>query len=43
MRVPVQNTEAFEFGAPVALPIHLNDFSSVGAPAAGERFPPSKR
>jgi hypothetical protein len=42
MSVTIQNPETFEFGAPLALPIHLNDFVSVGPVAAGERFPALK-
>jgi eukaryotic-like serine/threonine-protein kinase len=42
MSVSIQNPETFEFGAPSALPIHLNDFSSIGPPAPGERFPALK-
>jgi len=39
MLVPVQNVETFEFGAPSALPIHLNEFDALGPVAPGERFP----
>ncbi|MGC1788807.1 MAG: protein kinase [Terriglobales bacterium] len=42
MLVPVQNVATFEFGAPSALPIHLNEFSTVGPVAPGERFPALK-
>ena len=42
MEVPVQNVDTFQFGAPNELPIHLNEFSSVGAVAPGERFPALK-
>jgi Tol biopolymer transport system component len=42
MVVPVQNPETFEFGAPVALPIHANEFAALGPPAPGERFPALK-
>ncbi len=42
MVVPIQNTDAFEFGTPTALPIRLNEFPAVGPPAAGERFPALK-
>ncbi len=42
MLVPIQNADNFQFGAPTELPIHLNEFSSVGAAAAGERFPALK-
>jgi serine/threonine protein kinase/Tol biopolymer transport system component len=47
MLVPIQNREqnrgqnldTFEFGAPSALPIHLNEFATLGPVAPGERFP----
>src|SRR5208282_1269901 len=42
MLVPIQNAETFEFGAPSALPIHLNEFASLGPVAPGERFPALK-
>ncbi len=42
MEVPIQNVDTFQFGAPSELPIHLNEFSSVGAVAPGERFPALK-
>jgi Tol biopolymer transport system component len=42
MSVPIQNVETFEFGAAAALPIHLNDFATLGPPASGERFPALK-
>jgi eukaryotic-like serine/threonine-protein kinase len=42
MLVPIQNAETFEFGAPSALPIHLNDFAALGPVAPGERFPALK-
>ena len=42
MLVPVQNTETFEFGAPSALPIHLNEFAAIGSATSGERFPALK-
>ncbi len=42
MAVPIQNVETFEFGAPAALPIHLNEFAALGPPAPGERFPALK-
>jgi eukaryotic-like serine/threonine-protein kinase len=42
MSAPIQNVETFEFGAPAALPIHLNDFADLGPPAPGERFPALK-
>jgi Tol biopolymer transport system component len=38
MSVPIQNVDTFEFGAPVALPLHLNEFETVGPVAPGERF-----
>ena len=42
MVVSIQNTDTFEFGAPTALPIHLNEFASIGPVAPGERFPALK-
>lgn len=42
MLVDIQNAEKFEFGAPIALPIHLNEFAAVGPVARGERFPALK-
>lgn len=42
MLVPITNAETFQFGAPTALPIHLNDFASVGPGVAGGRFPALK-
>ncbi len=42
MVVPIQNVETFEFGTPSALPIHANEFASLGPPAPGERFPALK-
>ncbi len=42
MSVPIQNAEKFEFGAPSALPIHLNEFDALGPVAPGERFPALK-
>lgn len=42
MAVPVQNVETFEFGAPAALPLHVNEFAALGPPAAGDRFPALK-
>jgi serine/threonine protein kinase/dipeptidyl aminopeptidase/acylaminoacyl peptidase len=42
MVVAIQNVETFEFGAPTALPIHVNEFASLGAAAPGERFPALK-
>jgi serine/threonine protein kinase/Tol biopolymer transport system component len=42
MVVAIQNVETFEFGAPTALPIHVNEFAALGSPAPGERFPALK-
>jgi hypothetical protein len=42
MMVPIQNVETFQFGAPSALPIHVNEFASLGPVAPGERFPALK-
>ena len=42
MSVTIQNPETFEFGAPSALPIHVNEFAGIGPAAAGERFPALK-
>jgi Tol biopolymer transport system component len=42
MVVAIQNLETFEFGAPTALPIHVNEFASLGSAAPGERFPALK-
>jgi Tol biopolymer transport system component len=42
MVVAIQNAETFEFGAPTALPIHLNEFDMLGPVAPGERFPALK-
>jgi Tol biopolymer transport system component len=39
MLVPIQNGESFEFGAPSAQPIHLNEFDAFGPVASGDRFP----
>jgi serine/threonine protein kinase/Tol biopolymer transport system component len=39
MSVPIQNLETFQFGAPVLLPLHVNEFAAVGPVAPGERFP----
>jgi eukaryotic-like serine/threonine-protein kinase len=38
MAVPVQNADTFQFGAPSALPIHLNEFGDVGTPVDGNKF-----
>jgi hypothetical protein len=42
MSVPIQNVDTFDFGAPAALPLHLNEFAAVGPPASGERIPALK-
>ena len=42
MMVPITNAETFEFGAPSAVPIRLNDFAEVGPPVEGGRFPALK-
>jgi hypothetical protein len=42
MLVAIQNLETFGFGAPTALPIHVNEFASLGPVAPGERFPALK-
>ena len=42
MVVAIQNVETFQFGAPTALPIHVNEFASLGHVAPGERFPALK-
>jgi Tol biopolymer transport system component len=42
MVVAIQNVETFQFGAPAALPIQLNEFASIGPPSRGERFPALK-
>jgi Tol biopolymer transport system component len=42
MQVTIQNVDTFQFGAPTALPIHLNEFASFGPVAPGERFPALK-
>jgi dipeptidyl aminopeptidase/acylaminoacyl peptidase len=42
MMVTIQNADNFQFGAPTALPIHLNEFASVGPVGSGERFPALK-
>jgi eukaryotic-like serine/threonine-protein kinase len=43
MLVPIQNADKFEFGAPSPLPIHVNEFASLGPPVPGERFPALKQ
>jgi hypothetical protein len=35
MVVPIQNGETLEFGAPAALPIHLNEFDALEPVATG--------
>ena len=42
MMVPIQNVETFQFGAPTALPLHVNEFAALGPVAPGERFPALK-
>jgi Tol biopolymer transport system component len=42
MMVAIQNVETFQFGAPTALPLHVNEFASLGPAAPGERFPALK-
>ena len=42
MSVPIQNVETFQFGAPTVLPLHVNEFASLGPVAPGERFPALK-
>jgi hypothetical protein len=42
MAVPITNTETFEFGAPVQLPVHVNEFAAFGPVAPGDRFPALK-
>ncbi len=42
MLVAIQNVESFAFGAPTALPMHVNEFASLGPAAPGERFPALK-
>jgi eukaryotic-like serine/threonine-protein kinase len=39
MSAPIQNVDTFEFGAAAALPVHVNEFATLGPPAPGERFP----
>jgi eukaryotic-like serine/threonine-protein kinase len=39
MLVPIQNIDKFEFGSPSPLPLHLNEFATVGPVSPGERFP----
>jgi eukaryotic-like serine/threonine-protein kinase len=38
----VQNPTIPEFGAPTALPMHVNEFEAIGRVAPGERFPALK-
>ena len=40
--VAIQNAETLEFGAPAALPIHLNEFATLGPAAPGECLPALK-
>ncbi len=42
MSVPIRNLEDFQFGTPAALPLHVNEFASLGPPGPGERFPALK-
>ncbi len=42
MVVAIQNVETFQFGAPVLLPLHVNEFAALGPVAPGERFPALK-
>jgi len=42
MMVPIQNLETFQFGTPSALPMHVNEFASLGPVAPGGRFPALK-
>jgi Tol biopolymer transport system component len=42
MVVAIQNVETFQFGAPEALPLHVNEFTSLGPVVPGERFPALK-
>jgi eukaryotic-like serine/threonine-protein kinase len=42
MSAPIQNVDTFEFGAAAALPVHVNEFATLGPPASGERFPALK-
>jgi len=39
MMVTIQNIDTFQFGAPSELPMHVNEFASIGPVAPGERFP----
>ena len=39
MVVPIQNGETLKFGAPAALPIHLNEFDALGPVATGALKP----
>ena len=39
MLVTVQNVENFEFGAATELPMHRNEFASVGPVAPGDASP----
>ncbi len=42
MVVAIQNVDTFQFGAPNALPLHVNEFAALGPAAPGERFPALK-
>jgi hypothetical protein len=42
MLVAIENAETFEFGAPDALSMHVNEFAALGPAAPGERFPALK-
>jgi len=42
MLVAIQNVDTFQFGAPSTLPMHVNEFASLGPVAPGERFPALK-
>ena len=42
MSVPITNPETFEFGAPVQMPLHVNEFAAIGPVASGGRFPALK-
>jgi hypothetical protein len=42
MVLAIQNVDTFEFGAPSALAIQLNELDAIGPVAPGERFPALK-
>jgi Tol biopolymer transport system component len=42
LSVPIQNADTFQFGTPSELPMHVNDFTTLGPVAPGERFPALK-